>query len=76
MPQYAYVHICHTQPYKWNAPSCYSSTAAFNNCYSELMPYAALANSYELLSTMHTNAKAMPINDNDYICHITAVELV
>ena len=25
---------------------------------------------------MHTNAKAMPINDNDYIHHITAVELV
>ena len=22
-----------------------------------------------------TNAKAMPINDNDYSCHVTAVEL-
>ena len=24
---------------------------------------------------MHTNAKAMAINDNDYSCHITAVDL-
>ena len=24
----------------------YSSTAAFSNCYSELVPYTALANSY------------------------------
>ena len=27
------------------------------------------------MSTAHTNAKATPINDNDYSCHITAVEL-
>ena len=47
MPQYAYVHcICYTHPYNWSVPSCYSSTAAFNDCYSELMPYTALANSY------------------------------
>ena len=35
-----------THPYNWSAPSCYSSTAAFNNFYSELMPYTALANCY------------------------------
>ena len=29
-----------------SAPSCYSSTAALNDCYSELTPYTALANSY------------------------------
>ena len=29
-----------------------------------------------LVSTMGINAKATPINDNDYSCHITAVELV
>ena len=28
------------------------------------------------VSTVHTNAKAMPTNDTDYSCHIKAVELV
>ena len=68
------IHLHHTHPYSLSAPSCYSSTAVFNNCYSELMPYTALANSY--VSTMRTNSKAMPINDNDYSFHITAIELV
>ena len=27
------------------APSCYASTGAFNDCYSELTPYTVLANS-------------------------------
>ena len=29
-----------------------------------------------LVSMMRTNAKAMPINDNNYSCHKTAAELV
>ena len=41
-----YIHIRHTHPHNWNAPSCNSSTATFNDCYSELTPYIELANSY------------------------------
>ena len=37
------------------------------------MPYTVLANSYQV---MCINAKAMPINNTNYGCHITAVELV
>ena len=44
--QYAYVHVRHTHPYNWSSPSCYSSTAAFKDFYTELMPYTVLANSY------------------------------
>ena len=40
------------------------------------MSCTVLANSIGLVSTIHTNAKAMPNYDNDYSCHITAVELV
>ena len=29
-----------------------------------------------LVSLTHINAKAIPTNDNDYSCHIKAVELV
>ena len=54
----------------------YTSTAAFNHCYSELMVCRVLANSYWVSSTMLINAKATHINDTDYISHITAVELV
>ena len=43
-----YVHLRHTHPYNLSAPSCYSTTAVFNNYYSELMPYTAIANSYEV----------------------------
>ena len=42
---YAHVHICHTNLYNWSAPSCYSSTAALNDCCIELTPYTVLANS-------------------------------
>ena len=41
-----YVHIHHTHPYNLSAPSCYFSTAVFNDCYCELMLYTVLANSY------------------------------
>ena len=44
--QYAYVHVHHAHLYSWSALSCYSSTAAFNDCYSELIPYTMLPNSY------------------------------
>ena len=46
MSGYAYVHILHTHPYNLSAPSCYSSTALFNDCYSVLTTYTAIANSY------------------------------
>ena len=46
MSRYAYISICHTHPYNWSALSCYSSKATFNDCYSELTPYTALANCY------------------------------
>ena len=34
-----------TPTHNLSTPSCYSSTAVFNNCYSELTPYTVLANS-------------------------------
>ena len=41
------------------------------------MPYTSLVNSYSgLMSTTSTNAKATTINDNNYSCHITAIEVV
>ena len=40
---FMYVHV---RPYNLSALSCYLSTAAFNECYSEIIPYTALANSY------------------------------
>ena len=46
MAYYTYVHVCHIHLYNWSTLSCYSSTAAFNECYSVFMPYTALANSY------------------------------
>ena len=48
MSRYTYVHVHHTHPYNLSASSLYSSTIAFNDCYNELMPYTALANSYEV----------------------------
>ena len=40
------IHVCHTHPYNLSVLSCYSSTAVFIDCYSELTPYTALANYY------------------------------
>ena len=77
MPRYAYVHACHTHLHNWSILSCYSSTATFNDCYNELMPYTVLANSYWVsVYNVYINTKATPINDNGYSCHVTAVELV
>ena len=45
-PQYVYIHVCYTHLYNWSALSCYSTTAAFNDCYSELKVYTVLAYSY------------------------------
>ena len=69
MSLYAYVHIRHTHLYHWSAPSCYSSTTVFNDCYSELMPYTRLLTLSELVVMTHINVKATPINDNNYNCH-------
>ena len=76
MSRYVYVQVYHTLLYNSSPPSCYTSTAAFNDCYSELTPYTVLATLSGLVSMMHINSKATPINDNDYSCHITAIELV
>ena len=35
-----------TSNFSQTTVSCYLSTAAFNDCYSELTPYTALANCY------------------------------
>ena len=41
------------------------------------MPYTVLAYPYWIsFSTTCINAKATPINDTDYNCHTTAIELV
>ena len=63
-------------PYNLSAWSCYSSTAVFNECYSELTPYTALANCCGGCVYDAYQFQATPISDNDYSCHITAVELV
>ena len=54
-------------------PSCYSSTTTFKDCYSELTAYTAIAYSVGLDLMTQINAKAMPTNNTDYSCHITAV---
>ena len=46
MSRYAYIQVRHTHPYNLSAPSHYSSTDVFNDCYSVLTPYTPLANSY------------------------------
>ena len=70
-----FTYTMHTHLYNWSTSSYYSSTATFKECYSELMPYTALAYSIVLVSMMCINAKATPINDIDYNYHMTAVEL-
>ena len=51
-------------------------SAAFKDYYSELMPYTVLANSWWISVYDAYQSKATPINDNDYSCHIQAIELV
>ena len=46
MAGYAYVYINHTHFDNWSVPSCYFTTAALNDCYSEVMAYTVLAYSY------------------------------
>ena len=41
-----------------------------------IAPLRELGSRHARLVATRTNAKAMSINDNDYSCHITAVELV
>ena len=71
---YAYIH--HTHFYNWSTPSCYSSTAALNDFYRDLMPYAALANSYLVSFHDAYQCQAHTHKDNGYSCHISSVELV
>ena len=76
MSRYTYIHIRHIYPYNWSATSYYSSTAAFNDCYSELTPYEVLGNCYGVSAYDEYQIQGVtPINNNDYSCHITAVEL-
>ena len=48
-----------------------SQSTEFYGCFLSRVP--SVLNIY---ATMHTNAKATPINDKDYSHHIAAVELV
>ena len=57
-----------------SAPSCYSSTAAFNDWCSELTPYTALFTLIGLFSMTRINAKPHPLTILTNSCHITAVE--
>ena len=41
----------------------------FNNCYNAIAAYTVLTYSIGLVSMIHINAKATPINDIDYTCH-------
>ena len=68
MLQYVYIHIHYTHLYNWSSPSFYSSTAAYNNCYNELMCYTMLT-LIRLVFMVCINAKATPVHDNDYSCH-------
>ena len=52
------------------------TTAAFNDCYSELMFYTVLTNYYCVSCMTLINAKDVSINDNGYTSRIKAVELV
>ena len=79
MPQYAYIHIQYARPTfitEVLSLSFHLSKAAFNDCYSELTLYTVLVTLIGLVPTMRINAKATPINNNNYSWHITAVELV
>ena len=46
MARYMYIHVNHTYLYNRSPPFCYLTTAVLNDCYSEVMAYAALAYSY------------------------------
>ena len=41
-----YVYVNHAYLDNWSAPSCYLTTAVLNDCYRQVMAYAALAYSY------------------------------
>ena len=46
MPWYMHVYVHYTHLYNWNVQPCYSSIAAFKDCYIELMAYTVLGYSY------------------------------
>ena len=48
-------------------------TTALNYCYSELIPYTVLTCSYWI--SFHDSYQCQAINNTDYSCHITAIEL-
>ena len=55
-----------------------ASTAAFDDCFSELLPYTVLANynSWWVCVYDAYQCHGHVINDNDYNCHVMAMELV
>ena len=65
--------VCHTHHYNQSTPSCYLSVNTFKGYYSELTSYTALTYFYWVVSKTRINAKAMPITDTWYSCHITTV---
>ena len=42
MAQYVYVYINHSHLQNWYVSSCYLTTAALNDCYSEVKFYLAV----------------------------------
>ena len=44
--QYTYVQVNYAHLQNWSAPSCNLTTAALNDCYSEVKAYTVLAYSY------------------------------
>ena len=71
-----YIHVHLTHLCNWSAPSCYSSTAIFNNCKSELTPYTVLGYSYQVSFHDVYQCQGHAHYDTDYSCHITALEFV
>ena len=67
MARYAYVYVNHAHLQNLSAPFCYLTTAALNDCYSEVMAYTALA--YSVFMT-GMDAKVTSTDDTDYNCHI------
>ena len=77
MPRYTYAHIHHTHLYNWSTQSCYSTTAAFNDCYNKLTACAVWLTLIGLASMICINTKPCPLMILTTVAiYVTAVELV
>ena len=71
-----YVYMYTTPTFVTEALHLATACTVFNNCYSELTPYTALALSYQISFHNAYQCQGTAHNDTNYSCHITAVELV